>query len=794
LSLGVDISKKSIEDINDALNSLFIPPPFLIKTPSNIFASTGLKYMTCIRTDNIKDKHPLLDRFFVSFFTSKGDHYRLIEINCENAYKKDNHLNDAISFLVMNNNQGYPQVLKLDSTNPACEMLWNLVRTNISLQIDIMRIPYTFQRQRPLLFKLYAEHVTNIIYMLSLEDLGQDEKYNRHVVIAGKKSQEITDLISLESKIPPYQMLSIIDTQNQSHMYGNSRALDTNLHVDFLENIINLTYTPKCNKPIVTLPYTQTEITRQYQYSQVLARMLFRNIHFNNIYIPKGVQYNVNDFNQYLRMLVPSFQDYYKHCFGQDMFFTEMMFSNIHIKIGDRVYDRTKFGSISDFALFTIYNQYVEEAAILADVFQDASRLSFVNAPIILKEIWKSYVKIHKLHKGNLSILVNNPIYNGIKAFMGDIMTRIRIVIYLISVYYRYFMDYSNSSANFQVHNSNSTDDPFLYNIFWSLDIENFTEQFFDIFSKKYHITIHFLIYTICPHGIRPQMYQYNFGELNKEIYLLKYIKEQVSSASNYEAKLEACNNAIKECFYYYNYDEKNDPPAVLTLESSTEESLRVKFEYLLKANLIELHQDRMIALRHLENIMIPLFDNRKVTDISSESDIPELTQHVGNWSSYKASNGAIYKQVYDNYMKPLAQSNTDDPHKLFFAIAEQFYENYEKKLKIDTLLDKFMSKQNIDIDELYTSIFGNSQLDYISSIIPSGNYYDDRYLNEDRKARISNIKEEYVDDLSNERQIKICHIFLYACYRIDDFNQFVEKTNELCTLCESFQKQSTTS
>lgn len=834
IKLGIKINpeEKTIEQSLEDINNIFIIPPFLIPTTPEIFAKTGFRYMTCIRTDILYKKHPLLDEYLVSFFKEDGTHFRLVKIDCKKTYAKSEQLITALDFLYDNPENGgsnSPSISPMENTQTAVTLA-QYIYNNFHIKKELIKVAYTFQRERAQLFTLYKAHTENIIELLK-EPIETKDK--RHQIINICKTQTIYDFINLEEIIAPYQLLSIIridDEGKNGHMYGNSAdkftddqndTCDTNkYHIDLLENIVSLKYVPNSSedkKPTVFLPHIKKDITRQYEYSKILGRMFFKNMYFNQITAPKPT-YSMDEFTPFIEDKFSSFQDYFKHCFGQESYFADVIFNNIKIEIGGHTYTKSTFKKMI-IEIFNIPGLQISLCALLLDAADIVEKIRLTNAPIILKELIDVYNRIKKYNEPG-----DTPITKSIENLINDILVRMRVFMYLANVYYKYIIVVYPKPWPFSIGGADI--DPIKYASQWYLKPVDMTIETINYLAEKYHITLYYIINTICPYGNQVNTYQYHYTELSKEIYFIKYIRDKLNSTRaanvgslseistpNFLEKFQTSHDIIGNILNNYkDVKDKDTTPLQLRLHDE-QESIRLRFEYLLKADLVDIHMERMIHFRHLEEILGLLYNNPAAA-ITNETQLTHLKGDIDILSKYiskKCNKQKLYNFIYDDYILRYIVASNDQAHIVLYTIINQLHANYEKHVSLDestpiTSLELNRIFENYDkynptiLFEIYKKMYiitsASSNINHIHNNTILIGLLEDKPDSEERKNIISNIITEYIQVLEQyfinftnsdliKNEIVYSYIFLYCCCKISDFNSFQNNTDHLSKIID---------
>lgn len=718
-ALGINAES---QDAIAELKSNFQVAPFMVEIPQSMM-STGFSYMTVVRDDNVIGEHPILNRYVVTAFNIWGS-MKTTLIDCTQTF-----MSPRVKKTTMDYMQAYNaySIFQYDMTHVS-QLTTTLIQNDIDLLINLIRVSYTFQRHRALRFKLFIEYTKNMIEIISLSPSSPNaELYQRIKYIADQPTYDIINL--METKLP-LKHLTILDLSTSSHMYGNSMLkspIFQTYYVDTLESIINMPYQPNNNNPkelpgVFLMHRGGVNIRRQYEYCKVLATMLYRNVNLSNVsFLPL---FNENQYSNYNKKMYPLFENYVLNIFGQSSLFNVRMFKNLKfvVQLGEATQDieLTMLSSVN--VLDTILENHPNKQELvdsLGFILGELKKLNMITAIEVLEKLmsYGDLLKIYKSHNALKSVL------GGLIKLINDILATIRIFMYTVITYYSIIMPANDESFNglwlipyLVTAKANEKDNVWL-NEYTEGGDRIQSNYIIGSIRGKYHMIINDIMNITCSHGNLPNILQYHFTEINKDIHFLKYldqrvteevsiklndesISENVKSNFSHVVRMGVAFKILKESIPYYSDHNKSDNTVLQLLESDYAESQREVFDYLAKIDIMKKHNLRMVQFIQLENILCNIFDNILSTYTYSVAGMNfDLTDPI-NMNFCKTilakSKGPDFLHfIWNDFMKKCIVNN--QYHDVPFIIFQKVYFScLDKKADLDRAHQLQVEKEKI--------------------------------------------------------------------------------------------------
>ena len=337
LSVKKQIGGNKLKPIPDSItdstviDEMFRLAPYLIEVPEKLKKnSLNIKYLTCIHfnesLDGLLRRNPLNEQYLIFGIRSDHTHLKIMYLNC-NQYNNLNNYTELDQYFTTNNNTA-PRFTAAPITNGTGQDIidyYNNVN-NQKYVLNLLNISYTFRKQKKPTFKVFADYTYNMCCLMTAVD-------NPHYkALSDAANEKMYDFITLEETqhIPKYMTVIKIDgeTYKDAHMWNsvsNYKDLKKNknkYYIDTLQNFVTLPYTYDNNKAIVKTPTTMEDVTKQYQVSQLLAKVLLKN----NSKIKIGIS------QEEIQIQFKYFESYYNILHGQDINFRSIIFKNIVYK------------------------------------------------------------------------------------------------------------------------------------------------------------------------------------------------------------------------------------------------------------------------------------------------------------------------------------------------------------------------------------------------------------------------------------------------------------------------------
>jgi hypothetical protein len=650
------------------LNDTFIDPPFIKNVPRELM-NTQFAYVTCIRQDKMHNYNPLACRYSVVGYTIDGDFSYLCEISSTMTYVKDQNPNSALDFL---NKSGNFTI----GTHSMCrdyakgEMFTNFLQTHRNYLREMIKISYVFQKNRVPLFKVYKEYVLNICTVMSNKQA--------QTLLTNLYNKKQYDVINMEDTGFPVKYLTGIVIENTSdnsaHLYGNSKLTNTakktntdvteaKYYVTTLDNIANLKYVPDDDKKaIIKLPETGQDITRPFNYAKLLASMLYPDMYFQECTIRISSNYKV--FSEHVQRKWSLFESYYHNVNGQSSQFRQLMFSSLTFKYktsNPNTYNKTKTkgqfsrmkfkisgksgveelvdAMIADDSRKDKLNNPLDKPRLISDLeamFDYFETIDAINAPIILGKILYKFNEIKGYIAKPPPAPPPAPVYPELIEYLDDaILSIITCMRFWMAHTIHYFKNVLPSNGYHDKVNTNrwKVEEKFKdYEMEWNvINPEDLVKhENFIIIGRKYYLVLEGVIDIIIQHGYDPSTYQYHFTEIQKELYLIKYLATQLRSNDDSDNAnvailglptqpkfveiFKKSQDVINEIIPFYkdknDYYTEIDTKDEIFKQADYQEGIRTRFEYLLKIELVKMHEARMQQYAYFENLLANIFKN----------------------------------------------------------------------------------------------------------------------------------------------------------------------------------------
>ena len=665
------------------VNDTFRDPPFIIKVLKQI-QNTDFAYLTCIRQDKIHNFNPLACIYNVIGYTIDGDVSYLCLISSARTYVKDLNPNSALDFL--NKSENFTVITHNMCKNRATgDIFTNFLKSHTNYLRRLISISYAFQKNRVPLFKVYKEYTLNICTIMSNKIKAQTR--DKFLTKLYKKTQY--DVINMEETGFPVKYLTgivIEDNNYRGHLYGNTTLTDEKInantaktnaqsiqnnskyYVTTLDNIANLRYVPDDKeKAIIKLPETGQDITRPFHYAKLLASMLYPDMYFQECTVKISSKYKT--YSEHVQRKWSLFESYYHNVNGQSSQFRQLMFSSLSFKYIVGAYNKTKTKGQFSRMKFIIGDQSgVEElvnAMIEGDSEKNKLNEKIINQPQpaetpnlkakLISDLEAMFDYFETIDAINAPIILGKILYkfNEIKGYIGKPQVYPELIQYLedtiISIIERmrfwmahtinYFKNILPSNGYYDKVNANrwKVEERFRdFEIEWNeINPEELVKnEQFNFIGRKYYLVLEGVIDAIIQHGYDPSTYQYHFTEIQKELYLIKYLAnldalksdpknntnvgfldlEQepnfVKIFRNSQEVIEKIIPFYNDKMYYTDFDDDDASKKEIFKREDYQECIRTRFEYLLKIELVKMHETRMQQYAYFENLLANIFKN----------------------------------------------------------------------------------------------------------------------------------------------------------------------------------------
>lgn len=617
-------------------NELYKLSPYLISINDDLKSKTDIRYLSTIRTDSINKSNIINTKWHVIGFCENGDYMRLFYIDGSYKYKSYN-IDDISNCFVKNGDYIFHEYDKKWSS------IMNYYKIHQDKLIDLIRISYIFQKNRKLSFLMYKDYALHICKLINA-DYNEDKLYKS---IKIRCSIPYTNVITLNEVKHIPKWMGIISIKNNKWIWesqdkhnvninnANNSKINKEYYIDGLQNIfqLNYNYDSNENKASVYNPYNQRNITRVFQYGKLLEKMLFHT-GFNNI--KHGNIFSIDD--SLLENIVPElwsqFGSYYLKVYGQASEIIDNYWNRLDIEF-------YKWGKISingsEFVKIKPKITNREEKNIIK-IIENLNCLNIIDS-------------IHEIANYSHNVKIHGFI--NIVGLIDELLIRLRLFIDILKAYYIQILpfNYDNKSNNFYYQNISSIINIKLYFTISSFHTlcNNNTIHKKNICKKLktyYYKIMLYPILAMFPEGWDLSTYQYNFTEMESEVFIIKQMKSRlINQPSPHTAQYKRIINfsthkphwtenfekllpIINDTFFYYSENNKEK----LNLQiGDDQESIKIQFEYWLKIQLFDKHLLRMTHWSQLEKFFL-LFSN-------IDSNIRFSTHQLHTLNSLKKNN-----------------------------------------------------------------------------------------------------------------------------------------------------------
>lgn len=609
------------KDRCEEIQHYFKLAPFVMKTSDTLERKTGIRYLTCLADDDDVSKHnnPYKHSFVISGFTSDlTEFYHLCRVQ---EHSMANKFGNMVEMLMIDKTRMKYSIRayednyfdrKLDIKRNQVALYLN-DENNEKEFLQLLRIPYIFQKNRIQRFDAYCDFTLSMCEMMTtnldidnskinaLENVAQNAKsrMKKYSNLAKYAKKDVFDVIMFMevSQIPKHMILIQFDNSTvRKHMNADFNAL-TNFdfeqddvknkyYATSLENLVafpySITYDDQRNlRATILTPDTRKDITNVYQHYQLISEVLYTNA-FEKILVP---------FNKYFQY----FENYFLSVVSQPMQLQLILFDS---KIRHTPRNTT---------------------------------------------ITKNYANLN---------LINAPDYSSsVHDEIGEIMQ----LFVLMTIAYLYFImpfndDYYNYIKQHLLLTAPTLDSIDLYTL---VNICNSSS--YSLLKKSYTFCLHDIITATCGEGTFECLYKYHFTELDKEVYLLKELNDKIKikhplDDSQYIWMIEVLNQTM----YIY----KDNPLSAGKDDALyTNESKAIALEYITKLELMNAHATRMNYFRNMFEVSIKNFMN--LSEDNFNANISDDSIYLSLSSIARAN--LYLKNVFKTYVNEVNTNSTAD-------------------------------------------------------------------------------------------------------------------------------------
>jgi len=608
---------------NEAIEKMFALAPYLVRVPLDIERSTSIRYLTCFAHDDdtYSRQNPNNHCYVISGFTTdlrfihvlhaKYNNYRTLVYDNNNLSIKDsfNIISSDVYYTITPHNGLTYNAEYIEKANILAGY-YNDPK-NIMEFNKLLRIPYTFHRHRKATFKAFKDYTLHICKLMA-EHLNEDNEDNENTTKYSTlrtftTDYKLTDYITMdELPLLPKHMtfLDLRESNNTPNKNvskkmwntgfntpdsSNLEEINKNYYIDTLENFLSLGYNQELiqengedNKiAIIKTPETRKNVTRSYQFAQLLGKILCNN-NFNRIMVPIEESYKY-------------FNNYFLNAAGQVSSFIDAPFKDINFFIvlkGER-----KNINKSNAMIYTKnISTNTPDIKIIAACIQNINTFSAIgyHAKYIAGEYFTNVGKD------------NEEAVKRIRSFFEDeVDRRMELIFTLFKIF-------------FVIIPPNADNDTYFMKIREYIRIKSSTA----FNTRNYKTMFQSIIDIMCSEGNMQSGYKYHFTELDKEFYLLKEIHKEFQSAAydqgilptSISTKDDVCINImigiLNTKFAYFNPSDQDTDVKLETNPDNIEyiqDAKSLAIEYINKTELISMHALRMYVFWIFERIVIKL-------------------------------------------------------------------------------------------------------------------------------------------------------------------------------------------
>lgn len=622
---------------NEAIEKMFALAPYLVRLPLDLEKSTGVRYLTCLAHDNdtFSKRNPNNHHYVISGFTTDLRFTHMLIAEYYNYRPPDD--NDQNNFLVKDsfnimNNEVYYRIMPdngithIQEYRDKANILAGYYNDpkNIMEFNKLLRIPYTFHRHRKATFKAFKDYTLHICKLMAEEYKPSNppanppdntDKYSN--LRKFTKHYKLTDYITMEDLPLLPKHMTFLDLTAANHtntkdkkededknvskkmwntgfkINNNNAAtatyetyfkeLNKNYYIDTLENFLSLSYNYEYigdiannnKKAIIKTPETRKNVTRSYQFAQLLGKVLCNNA-FNRIMVP------IEDLYKY-------FNNYFLNAAGQATSFIDSPFKDINfyiVKNGKR--QNINKANAATYTRDIPAN--TTDIKIIAACIQNINTFSAIGyyAKYLAGEYFKNLGEDGEAVKRIRSF------------FENEVVLRMELIFTLFKIF-------------FVIVPPNIPNNNYFSRVREYIRVRENTA----FNARNYKMMFQSIIDIMCSEGNMQPGYKYHFTELDKEFYLLKEIQKDFQGkigATPISTKNDTCINAMIEVlndkFAYFN-PQPEDTDVQLVTESTNIEYIQdakpLAIEYINKIELISTHALRMYVFWIFERIVIKL-------------------------------------------------------------------------------------------------------------------------------------------------------------------------------------------
>lgn len=687
--------------------------PVLIQTPSRLLQNLGaqnkLEYLTCIRYDAYKstiNSNPLNSQYIVRGFKSDGTSKYLFSICTSHkdkgsTFQPQGHHTLEDYFIKGNGNCIFIPYIEKDgptSFEPAMAAAFFSLPENHTHLVDLMRIPYLFQKERKITFKIYKEYALHVARLQYTIKQGQAENTVRSEVLGSKARQykkwaakmleeEVFNIETGDNERPSVETFIAFLGDKRFMLntdYDDNTNTSNSEQVSLVGNIIKLEYV---HSGLVKEPTTNKTITRTYQYMTLLSKVMYSERYLRHVMptttMPINQAFSDNAKTKEQLMLL---ERYYR------MFYQEFTASTHVFDIVDGVYfngNQIHRKELNEHSIITTLRNHMRRKEANVDIstaytiITRLQNLSIYSLESFLDSLPDSV---------QINVQLSNDFILQINTYDMRVSVK-KTAAFLAFLYFICSLEYADKSIG-QPHTNLGIDyTAATFEYFQMLRLKsnvrastvgqkNLDPTFIDLLFKVLSIPLRHMSQDI--HS--PSAFQYHFTEIMRDAYFLETMDAllatntmdpaysdfhmisntnvQSQSFANMIAKYNKTLDFLNTKIAYFNKDE-GDMAVPLTL-NDYQDSVHVRFEYLMKAHMLSKHRLRLLQCFSVINgISMKLIDPQSHgLEADGEVSIDVLFElYFNNPNIF-----AWYDPNNENYMK-IMYARTRVLYETFFNI-----------------------------------------------------------------------------------------------------------------------------
>lgn len=679
----------------EQVQKMFALLPMLIELPPTVVRDTGYRYLTCVKyeftpaTQGYK-KHPLNQYAVVGGFKDNGLFHWIMNLDGSRSFLLNEELTSAAYMNLHAQNIEISQKFNVDSS------IYSIIHKAV-VQNDLLKhlqhIPYQFQKDRKAMFTVFANFTLHMCRFMT-HRVTQDQGWKEHYENIWKKFGY--DEYLYEPIFPKYIAASTengtlwndalsIDAPNQTSILDNPKFVGS------LESFLSLSYKLDDNKQIVVSNVRGGDLTKAYQYSKLVGRILTPSKPLTNGI--EGQEERFSILERYMTLI-----------YGQSSELRQSIFRSITFSFKDHTI-RLSDPNNAEGIIRKLEEESPEDAAKLLHLWKILQTIDVVNAPKKVMDLVTAYEGLKKENALtsvmkdvlyqivniciSLQILsytyflallpINDPVYrplrrkpfyedaqnimrkwiNTVQAWSPDTVTK-KVISDLLQNYYLFTIDTYCFALNPEYN-------PIVYSS---------TELSFHRMSEEYQL-IHSLHQEFERVGVNKQT--------SSDIHMIT--GRTVERAPNMYEKYDYTLPFLQDTFVYNQKDAK-DGKSVIE-KGDYQDSLPTRFSYFLRGEMVDIHKHKFVGFSQFEKIMLHILDGEPNKVIIEDKLIIEdylekynETAKIKRWANF-TSTQEILLELIINVIAP----NKDMSH-MYVSRMENYFTNLLAELLTSTIVN----------------------------------------------------------------------------------------------------------